>query len=365
VDEAMAAPAAVDTPKLALEGVFKRYPGNELPAVRDLTLSVQPGETLVLLGPSGCGKTTVLRLVAGLEEPDAGRILVDGRAVAGDGLFVPPERRQIGMVFQDYALLPHLSVRDNVAFGLHRLDRADAMRRATEALRLVGLEGLAERYPHQLSGGQQQRVALARALAPRPVLVLLDEPFSNLDADRRQHLRGEVREILREAGATAVFVTHDQAEALHIADRIAVMRAGAIEQVGTPDEVFLRPRNRFVAAFLGEAMFLPGRGGPDGIETELGRLDQALALPPGAEIDLLVRPDDIRLRADASAAPRVESRLFQGMTARYVVRLPSGRAVSCLTTHALTLAPGDAVRVELRPEHPLVVFERQVDPPGG
>jgi iron(III) transport system ATP-binding protein len=296
--------------------------------------------------------------VAGLEAPDEGEIWLGDRCVAGGTTFVPPERRQVGMVFQEYAVLPHLRARENVAFGLHGWPMEERRRRTQDALRLVGLEGLADRFPHQLSGGQQQRVALARALAPRPELVLLDEPFSNLDADRRQHLREEVRAILREVGATAVFVTHDQGEALQVGDRIAVMRAGRIEQIGTPDAVFLQPRNRFVAAFLGEAMFLPGVATDGGLDTELGLVRQPVELPAGTAVDVLVRPDDLALELDPLGAGVVEHRLFQGLTARFTVRLRDDRRLGCLTLHAAPLQPGDRVRVRLEPGHPLTYFPR-------
>ncbi|HEY8347656.1 MAG TPA: ABC transporter ATP-binding protein [Symbiobacteriaceae bacterium] len=225
-----AGPIPADRYPLVIRGLTKTYPGASRPAVQAIDLEVQPGEILTLLGPSGCGKTTTLRLIAGLEEPDQGEIRIFGRTVYGPGVRVPAERRGLGMVFQEHALFPHLSVAENVAFGLHRLSRAERKQRVQEVLRLVGLAGLENRMPHHLSGGQQQRVALARALAPRPHLVLMDEPFSNLDAALRVQMREEVRRILKEHGSAGILVTHDQTDALAISDRIAVMNGGQVER---------------------------------------------------------------------------------------------------------------------------------------
>ncbi|MDQ3346072.1 MAG: ABC transporter ATP-binding protein, partial [Chloroflexota bacterium] len=236
-------------------------------AVDGVDLDVRRGEFLSVLGPSGCGKTTLLRLVAGFERPDSGGIEIGGRVVAGPRRHLPPEQRHIGMVFQESALFPHLDVAGNIGFGLPRRDRES---RIAELVALVGMAGLQRRMPHELSGGQQQRVALARALAPHPALILLDEPFSSLDATLRSQLRVDVREILRSAGATTLFVTHDQGEALEISDRVAVMRAGRIEQVSTPAELYLRPVNRFVAGFVGEANLLPGEVRHGEVETLVG-----------------------------------------------------------------------------------------------
>jgi len=252
---------------LLLDRVSKRFRAADPPAVDGLSLRVTEGEILALLGPSGCGKTTTLRLIAGLESPDAGTITLRGQIVAGPGRAVPPEERGVGIVFQDYALFPHLTVADNVAFGLPRAARRS---RVEAVLELVGLGGFGPRYPHELSGGQQQRVALARALAPAPALLLLDEPFSNLDADLRAQMRDEVERILRTSGTTAVFVTHDQEEAFTLADRVGVLLAGRIEQLAPPQELYHRPATRFVAAFVGAADFLPGVVTAQGIVTEVG-----------------------------------------------------------------------------------------------
>ena len=248
-------------------------------AVSDLDLTVRQGEILALLGPSGCGKTTTLRLIAGFETPTTGSIEIGGQMVAGPGGSLPPEKRRVGMVFQNYALFPHLSVADNVSFGLPRGPQRKI--RVAEMLALVGLTGYESRLPHELSGGQQQRVAIARALAPEPAVLLLDEPFSNLDTGRRLQMREEVREILKRSGTTAIFVTHSQEEALYMGDRVAVMSAGRLIQMDTPEVIYHQPATRFVADFMGETDFLAGRVLPAGIETPLGMLMQDSEHTPG------------------------------------------------------------------------------------
>ncbi len=278
---------------LLLDRVSKRFGAAGPPAVDGLSLRVSEGEILALLGPSGCGKTTTLRLIAGLESPDAGTITLRGQIVAGPGRAVPPEERGVGIVFQDYALFPHLTVADNVAFGLPRAARRS---RVEAVLELVGLGGFGPRYPHELSGGQQQRVALARALAPAPALLLLDEPFSNLDADLRAQMRDEVERILRTSGTTAVFVTHDQEEAFTLADRVGVLLAGRIEQLAPPQELYHRPATRFVAAFVGAADFLPGVVSTQGIVTEVGTFANVDQLAAGARVDVMIRPAGRRHR---------------------------------------------------------------------
>jgi iron(III) transport system ATP-binding protein len=273
-------------------GLAKRY--GDVVAVDDANLAVRSGEVLALLGPSGCGKTTTLRLIAGFERPDRGTVHLAGDVVAGGDTFVPAERRRVGVVFQEFALFPHLSVRANIGYGVR--DRSERASRVDEMLDLVGLAGLGARKPHELSGGQQQRIALARALAPRPALVLLDEPFSNLDAALRAQVRGEVRAILHDAGATAVVVTHDQEEALSLADRVAVMRSGRILQVDTPHAVYDTPTDLFVATFVGDAAVLPGRvnGRGDRIDTAIGALTLGRSLPTGA-YDVVLRPETVRV----------------------------------------------------------------------
>ncbi|MDR9390969.1 MAG: ABC transporter ATP-binding protein [Trueperaceae bacterium] len=276
---------------LAIQGVTKSFQDPNHPAVDDLSLRIAPGETVALLGPSGCGKTTLLRLVAGFEAPDAGRIAVAGRTVSSETTFTPPEARRIGFVFQDYALFPHLDVQQNVAFGLVGTSRRERRERAREVMDLVGLTVFARRYPAQLSGGQQQRVALARALAPGPDLVLLDEPFSNLDAALREGTRQEVRRILARSGATTLLVTHDQEEAMAFADRLVVMRAGRLEQEGAPEATYRRPRTAFVAGFLGRTNLVRGIAQNGHVTTALG----TVPLDAAAEGQVLVslRPEDL------------------------------------------------------------------------
>jgi iron(III) transport system ATP-binding protein len=322
--------------------VTKRY-GN-VEALRDLTLAVRTGELLVILGPSGCGKTTALRLVAGLEVPDEGEIEIAGRVVAGTR-WVPPETRGVGMVFQDYALFPHLSVADNVAFGLRRWSRANQARRVEEVLALVGLDMLAARFPHELSGGEQQRVALARALAPQPEVLLLDEPLSNLDAELRDGMRAELRRVLKTAGTTAILVTHDQEEAFAIADRIGVLSRGRLCQVGSPEEIYHAPACRFVADFVGEAGFLQGYVVDHRVVTELGDF-HCSDLPHGMRVELMLRPVDLRLHVAADGPATVVSRYFRGSEDAYDVRLPSGTIVRCSLPGLQPLQPGTRVCIE-------------------
>ncbi len=339
---------------LSLSGITKRF-GNVV-AVDNFSLDVAPGELLALVGPSGCGKTTILRLIAGLEVPDQGLIAIRGRLAAGAGVWLPPEARKVSLVFQDYALFPHMTVADNTGFGLRGWNREARALRIREVLDMVQLAHLANRYPHELSGGEQQRVALARALAPQPEVLLLDEPFSNLDAGLRTQVREEIRDILKAVHTTVLFVTHDQEEALFMGDRVAVLNAGRLEQMGIPEEVFHNPATRFVAEFMGHTGFLSARVTAEGLETELGFLPQRPPLPPGTQVDVLVRPDDLTLHPDPQASARVERRIFQGMHHLHRVVLPSGQIVHCLTLHTEHYLPGTAVRVELTPGHPLTCF---------
>jgi iron(III) transport system ATP-binding protein len=327
-------------------------------AVDQVNFQIEQGEICALLGPSGCGKTTMLRLLAGFERPDGGCLKVGGQIVAGGRTFVPPEKRRIGMVFQDYALFPHLDVAANIAYALGpRASRDDP--RVREVLELVGLGALGARQPHELSGGQQQRVALARALAGTPDLVLLDEPFSGLDAGLRARVRQEVRSILLAAGVTALFVTHDQEEALSLADRVAVMRDGRVEQLGTPEEVYGRPASRWVAEFLGEADVLPGTITDGWVECELARVPAEPGLATGAA-EVLVRPEAIALSYGPAGGGRTQlegvvvEREFFGHDQLVHVELPSGRRLRSRSLSYPVWHPGDRVRVQL--DGPVNVF---------
>ena len=332
-----ATPAVVEA-----RDVSVRY--GDTQAVHRASLSVSEGQVVALVGPSGCGKTSLLRVVAGFERPAGGEVRIDGYSVAGDGVWVAPEKRRVGMVFQQGALFPHMTVRDNVGYGVGRGNPG----LTDEALRLVGLAELGARFPDQLSGGQQQLVALARALAPSPRIVLLDEPFANLDASLRRRLRREVRRVLERARATAILVTHDQQEALSLADRVAVMSQGRILQVGTPREVYERPDRIEVAEFIGGGTLLACR-------IEGGRIDGPLGMLHTAEADgeasLLVRGEDLRLRA-AGTGPGVEGVVeearFEGHETRISVRLAGGPVVPVRLPGAHQPPPGSAVRLELR-----------------
>lgn len=324
------------------------------PVVDNVTFTVATGQILALLGPSGCGKTTTLRLIAGFERLEAGWIEIAGKTVADDRTHAPPEKRRVGMVFQDYAIFPHLSVAENIAFGLKNFANAGA--RMEAMLDLVGLMGLSDQMPHELSGGQQQRVALARALAPEPAVLLLDEPFSNLDTTLRMQVREEVRDLLKQTWATAIFVTHDQEEALFIGDRVAVMNEGQIEQIARPEEVFHRPATRFVAEFIGQSDFVPGRVTAAGVETPLGTLPQRLNVPEGTEVDVLVRPDDVRLKAAENGNGHIRTRRFTGIDQIYEVVLEDGSEVRGRLPHTCYLEEGRAVQVSFSGEHALSCF---------
>lgn len=355
---------------LGLDGLEKRYGGQRV--IEDLSLSVRDGEILTLLGPSGCGKTTTLRLISGLERPDAGTVSLDGDVVAGGGdsseKFVPPEERGIGVVFQEFALFPHLTAAENVAFGLDGWSKDEREARVDELLELVGLDAQRESHPDELSGGEQQRVALARSLAPEPAVLLLDEPFSNLDVDLRVEMREEVRRIIKDTGVTAVSVTHDQEEAFSISDRVAVMHRGNIEQVGTPERVFQQPESRFVAGFLGHASFLSSTVAEDTVETPLGELarERVFGLSAeydGSDIDVLVRPDDVTARPapEERANGRVVYRRYLGPSVLYRVELRSGDTVECMHNHATRVDLDASVTVELTAEHGLAWFPRADD----
>jgi iron(III) transport system ATP-binding protein len=312
----------MDCSMIRLDGVRKRF--GDVAAVDDASLCVARGEVVALLGPSGCGKTTLLRLIAGFERPDAGSVTVDGRLAAAPHAWIPPEARRVGMVFQDYALFPHLTVAANIGFGLPRRERP---RRVPELLEIVGLDGLGHRYPHELSGGQQQRVALARALAPAPELVLLDEPWSNVDPFLRETLRAEVAEIIRPLGVTVLLVTHDREEAFSLADRIALMRDGKVVQEGTPEQLYFAPASRWAAEFVGAANVLSGRVVDGRVETAIGAF-QANGASTRSDAQVLVRPELLELEPSPTGAARVVAREFRGHDVFYRVRLDDLELVS-------------------------------------
>ena len=353
---------------LSLANVAQSYARKAV--LKDIGFQLAPGEIGCLLGPSGCGKTTVLRLIAGFETLQHGEIVMGGEVVAkadsGRGFSRPSEQRRIGLVFQDYALFPHLTVEANIGFGLgvgqNKLSPAERERRIGEMLRLVGLTREARRYPHQLSGGQQQRVALARALAPKPSLLLMDEPFSNLDVELREKLSIEVRDILKAEGITALLVTHDQHEAFAMADAIGVMNDGVIQQWDTAYNLYHRPQSRFVADFVGEGALLPGRVVSNHqVEIELGLLEGVTAAAcdggscmmygQGAAVEVLLRPDDV-LHDDASPLTAiVERRAFRGADFLYTLRLASGRSVLALVPSHHDHAIGEAIGIRLAVDH--------------
>ncbi len=355
----------MSVPVIQLDGVSKSFRPGPIEAVNDVSFEVQEGEIVTVLGPSGCGKTTTLRLIAGFEIPDVGEISVGGRTVAGARCWIPPERRGVGMVFQDYALFPHLTVGQNVTFGLDGMPKGDRAARAREVLEILELKGCYDRFPHELSGGQQQRVSLARALAPEPVLVLMDEPFSNLDAHLRNQVRDEVVGFLRQAAVTCILVSHDQRDALAISDRVAVMNQGRIEQIGSPRDIYKHPESVFVATFVGRTNLLQGivQNENGCVLTDFGsfcRVDR-LGFANGSEVMVAVRPDGFAACPESEgvlhgtilsttyAGAHIEAELAvpsaHGGQRLLVVHLPPSRAYDS----------GEKLSVKLVPEYASVV----------
>ncbi|MCY1274532.1 Spermidine/putrescine import ATP-binding protein PotA [compost metagenome] len=324
--------------------------------VQDVSLHLNAGDIGCLLGPSGCGKTTTLRAIAGFEPVQEGQIALNGEVISRPGFTLSPEKRRIGMVFQDYALFPHLSVEDNVAFGIRKHPERQAI--VDDLLRLVKLDKLGRRFPHELSGGQQQRVALARALAPEPLLLLLDEPFSNLDVELRRQLSQEVREILKARGTSAILVTHDQEEAFAVSDHVGVFRNGRLEQWDTPYNLYHEPQTPFVASFIGQGYFIRGKMlGPESVQTELGVLrgNRAYLLPQDSAVDVLLRPDDLVPAPQGDLKARIVGKTFLGAAILYRLQLPTGTLLeSIFPSHADHL-PGDEVGIRVAAEH-LVLF---------
>ena len=328
--------------------------------ISDLSFSLQQGRIGCLLGPSGCGKTTVLRSIAGFEQPNAGQVLIDNQVVSDRETSLPPEQRHIGMVFQDFALFPNLTVQGNICFGLRGWSKQDQQARVHELLAMIGMPASAQAYPHQLSGGQQQRVALARAMAPKPSILLLDEPFSSMDVELREQLAREVRHILKQENITAILVTHDQNEAFAMADEICVMNEGVIQQHDSAYNLYHKPANRFVADFIGEGVIVPGMVvGGNTVNTELGNIHGVVpqGCKPGCQVDVLIRPDDIVHDDAAEETAIVVERAFRGSDFLYTLRMPSGIEVMSLVPSHHDHQINEAIGIRLEFDH-LVVFPR-------
>lgn len=356
-----------------IRNLFKTF--KKVVAVNHIDLEVQQGEMLTLLGPSGCGKTTTLRCIAGLEKPEGGDIIIDGRPMLSKG-FVPPAERGIGMVFQNYAVWPHMRVFNNVVYGmkLQKISKEEIRDRAEKVLGLVGLEGLEDRYPAQLSGGQQQRVALARALVRNPKVLLLDEPLSNLDAKLREKMRFEIKSLVRRMGITAVYVTHDQAEAMVISDRIAVMNAGDVVQVGTPDEIYEKPANRFVADFIGTMNFIPGSiveavSGTDTVHVKTGFTDRMICTSvgdidttPGKEVFASIRPEDVDVIIEVNEDREnqfkgtIAHKAYLGNFLYFFVNV-DGSEIRVQVPHYLPHEEGEEILLYFKPEKCMILEE--------
>ena len=328
------------------------------PAVQDISFAAKEGEILCLLGPSGCGKTTILRAIAGFEPVRSGQIFLSDQLVSSQKVMTPTENRRIGMVFQEYALFPHLRVQDNIAFGLSQSTQSLRATRVQEMLRLTGLEGFERRYPHELSGGQQQRVALARALVQNPIVLLLDEPFSNLDPDMSGRMRQELHDLLRRTKTTTILVTHDHDEAFAMADRIAVLNQGRLEQFDTPEMMYHLPATPFVADFVGQADFIPGTVSHGMVQTELGEFPDTLECQDGTTVVVMIRPDDIHLVPTEGARSRVISRQFRGSENLYTVSLPSGQIVHSSQGSTSIYQVGTAVELRVLATH-TVLFQQE------
>ena len=335
--------------------------GADRPAITGISFAAQEGEIVCLLGPSGCGKTTTLRAVAGFEPVTAGEIRLEGRLVSAPGRLLPTEQRRIGMVFQEYALFPHLRVRDNVAFGLRHLAADERTTQVRLMLEMVGLTELAARYPHELSGGQQQRVALARALVQKPAVLLLDEPFSNLDPDMAGKMREDLHDLLRRTKTTAILVTHDHDEAFAMADRIAVLNNGRLEQLDTPEAIYHTPSTPFVADFVGQADFIPGTIENGTVQTEIGLFPNQAGYPSDAQVVVMIRPDDIHIVPVERSFAHIVARRFHGSENLYTVGLPSGRVVHSSEPSTTVYPVGTPVELQVNATH-TVLFDQRLGP---
>ncbi len=342
---------------LELQDVACSYEAGS-PAVEEISFSARKGEVICLLGPSGCGKTTTLRAIAGFEPVSSGEIKLNSAVVSAPDRHVPPEQRRVGMMFQDYALFPHLTVRDNVGFGLATTAAQDRGNRIDEMLSLTGLSELGRRYPHALSGGQQQRAALARALAPQPVLLLMDEPFSNLDPDTTERMRMELLHLLKSTQTTAVLVTHDHKEAFAMADHVAVLNSGKLEQFATPETMYHLPVSPFVAEFVGHADFIPGTIRDSVVMTQLGSFPIPSDYTGSPEVIVMIRPDDVRIRENGNGGGTVESRQFQGSEIIYGIRLGSGNLVHSSEASTRSFPLDSKVELEVMATH-TVLFDKK------
>lgn len=346
---------------LELRNVSCMY-GADRPAISGISFAAQEGEIVCLLGPSGCGKTTTLRAIAGFEPVTAGEIRLEGQLVSEPGHLIPTEQRRIGMVFQEYALFPHLRVKDNVAFGLQHLSAGERTTQVHSLLEMVGLTDLAARYPHELSGGQQQRVALARALAQKPVVLLLDEPFSNLDPDMAGKMREDLHDLLRRTKTTAILVTHDHDEAFAMADRIAVLNNGRLEQLDTPETIYHTPSTPFVADFVGQADFIPGTIENGTVQTEIGTFPNQAGYRSGAQVVVMIRPDDIHIVPVAKSFAHIVARQFRGSENLYTISLPSGRVVHSSEPSTTVYPVGTPVQLQLNATHTVLFEQNQIAP---
>ena len=331
------------------------------PAISDISLCARKGDILCLLGPSGCGKTTTLRVIAGFEPVIGGEVYLQDQLVSAAGLLVPTEERRVGMVFQEYALFPHLRVAENIAFGLRHLSADQRTTQVHAMLAMTGLIGFERRYPHELSGGQQQRVALARALAQKPVILLLDEPFSNLDPDMTGKMRQDLHDLLRRTNTTAILVTHDHDEAFAMADRVAVLNNGCLEQFDTPEAIYHMPSTPFVADFVGQADFIPGIVENGKVLTEIGEFPNQVGYQGGARVVVMIRPDDIHVIPAENCTARILARQFRGSENLYMIGLPSGQVVHSSETSTSVYPIGTPVELQIVATH-TVLFERDANP---
>jgi iron(III) transport system ATP-binding protein len=343
-------------PVLELRHVTCAYEAGR-PAISDISLTALEGDILCLLGPSGCGKTTTLRAIAGFESISAGEVYLEGRLVSSPTVLVPTEQRRIGMVFQEYALFPHLRVADNVAFGLRQLPAGQRAAQVETMLAMVGLTGFERRYPHELSGGQQQRVALARALAQKPVMLLLDEPFSNLDPDMTGKMREDLLHLLRHTNTTALLVTHDHDEAFSMADRIAVLNNGRLEQLDVPEAIYHTPATPFVADFVGQADFIPGLVDNRTVLTELGAFPNERGYPTATKVVVMIRPDDIHVVPSDQAKATILARQFRGSENLYTIALPSGRVVHSSASSTSVYSVGTPVELSIMATHTVLFHQ--------